>query len=187
MFRLLWLKFILGTTISEESVSSSLSPSSSSWWWTYSGVGESVSPFPLTRRHNRSDFCRTTTTWWWGWWGGLWWGWWWWWGFWGCCWWWWLIWVYGNSDEPIIVQSSPSYTVFAWYTMCIKRDCANIIHYTLSPTRSLGALRAPTSRKRADTRESCQKIRVCSPSVPMMIITNAGSTNTAHLLTQHSW
>ena len=30
---------------------------------------------------------------------------------------------------------------------------------------------------------SSQKIRVCSPSLPMMIITNAGSTNTAH----HHW
>ena len=42
--------------------------SSSLSCWTYSGAGESVSPFPLTRRHNRSDFCRTTTWWWW--WGG---------------------------------------------------------------------------------------------------------------------
>ena len=30
---------------------------------------------------------------------------------------------------------------------------------------------------------SSQKIRICSRSLPMMIITNAGSTNTAH----HHW
>ena len=70
-------------------------------------------------------------------------------------------------------------------------------------TRSLGALRAPTSSwgpfgppwLRPSRPSGAQAvwptlllaIRFCSRSLPMMIITNAGSTNTAHLLTQHSW
>ena len=58
--------------------------------------------------------------------------------------------------------------------------CYSLLTSSFAPFGRSGRVTHAPSRKRADTRESCQKIRFCSRSLPMMIITNSGSTNTAH-------